>query len=386
MKTIPFNTLNNADLIIDALYKGGVSGNMSDEPVSKLLGVSNQGGFRYIGSTKTKNYSYVMLYTSLQDLDWPDQLNKQTGQFIYFGDNKQPGNLIHETVGNIVLRDCFNFLHMGNRSKIPPFFVFSKAAEGRDVIFRGIAAPGEKALTQMDDLVAVWKSRSGERFQNYKAAFTILDIPTVSRSWLKDLQNNNPLGENCPEVWRLWVEKGIYTTLEAERIIEYRSKEEQIPSNSRDIKVIKAIHSHFKDNPFAFEKCAVEIVRMMDKNFTTYDLTRPWVDGGRDAIGKYNIGFENNSIYVDYALEAKCYSLDNSVGVRETSRLISRLRHRQFGVFVTTSYVHRQAYKEIKDDGHPMLILSAIDIVEILKRNGYSTPEQVIRWVNAIVK
>ncbi|MCP1762460.1 O-acetyl-ADP-ribose deacetylase (regulator of RNase III) [Bradyrhizobium japonicum] len=36
-------------------------------------------------------------------------------------------------------------------------------------------------------------------------------------------------------------------------------------------------------------------------------------------------------------LEAKCYGSGNSVGVREMSRLISRLRHRQFGVLVTTS-------------------------------------------------
>jgi hypothetical protein len=33
-------------------------------------------------------------------------------------------------------------------------------------------------------------------------------------------------------------------------------------------------------------------------------------------------------------------------GVREMSRLISRLRHRQFGVLVTTSYVDNQAYRE----------------------------------------
>jgi len=56
--------------------------------------------------------------------------------------------------------------------------------------------------------------------------------------------------------------------------------------------------------------------------------------------------------------------------VRETSRLISRLRHRQFGVFVTTSFVRKQAYEEIRADGHPVVILAGRDIVDILKGRG----------------
>ncbi len=61
------------------------------------------------------------------------------------------------------------------------------------------------------------------------------------------------------------------------------------------------------------------------------------------------------------------------VGVRGTSRLISRLRHRQFGVLVTTSHVDAQAYKEIRDDGHPVVILAGRDVVEMLKRSGLDT-------------
>jgi Restriction endonuclease len=42
----------------------------------------------------------------------------------------------------------------------------------------------------------------------------------------------------------------------------------------------------------------------------------------------------------------------NSVGVKELARLISRIKHREFGVLVTTSYVNEQAYREVRDDGH----------------------------------
>lgn len=122
---------------------------------------------------------------------------------------------------------------------------------------------------------------------------------------------------------------------------------------------------------------------MMDNNFEEFDLTRPWRDGGRDALAKYRIGTNHNPLLVDCAVEAKCYSPDNAVGVKEVSRLISRLRYRQFGVLVTTSYVHKQAYSEIAEDGHPVLIVHAGDISAILQRHGINT-ENVEEWLEKI--
>ena len=134
-------------------------------------------------------------------------------------------------------------------------------------------------------------------------------------------------------------------------------------------------------NAYDFEKCAAEIIRLMDKNVISLDLTRFWVDGGRDGLGKYSIGSSENSIEVDFAMEAKRYKDNQGVRVRWTSRLISRIRHRQFGVLVTTSYVHHQAYKEITKDGHPLIIVSAIDIVKILKQNGITDLSKLKRWL-----
>jgi hypothetical protein len=36
--------------VVDKLYQGGRKGNASDDVLSKTIGVSNQGGFRYLGS------------------------------------------------------------------------------------------------------------------------------------------------------------------------------------------------------------------------------------------------------------------------------------------------------------------------------------------------
>jgi hypothetical protein len=117
--------------------------------------------------------------------------------------------------------------------------------------------------------------------------------------------------------------------------------------------------------------------------FREIELTRFWRDGGRDGLGKYRIGTQASDILVDFALEAKCKEpdIEHSSGVHETARLIARLRHRQFGVFVTTSCVHEQAYNEIIEDGHPVLIITGADICGILRRSSKNSQEDVRRWL-----
>ncbi len=179
-------------------------------------------------------------------------------------------------------------------------------------------------------------------------------------------------------------QKGIYTPLEASRPVEYRTKEQQLPKDADDIKTIKQIQKHFAKAPVKFEKCAELISRLMLNDIVKMDLTRPSRDGGRDAIGTYKVGEGPSSVLVEFALEAKCFSLDNGVGVKPMSRLISRLRHRQFGIIVTTSYVAEQAYKEIKEDGHPIVVISAIDIVTLLKNAGIRHGKTLSDWLNGV--
>lgn len=90
----------------------------------------------------------------------------------------------------------------------------------------------------------------------------------------------------------------------------------------------------------------------------------------------------NQALKTVFAVEAKCYDLNNSVGVKETSRLISRIRHRQFGVFVTTSYVDIQAYKEIIEDEHPIAIIAGVDIIDILYQNEITDLDKLKEYLN----
>ena len=184
------------------------------------------------------------------------------------------------------------------------------------------------------------------------------------------------------ELYFEWQETGKCTYLTSKKVVNYRKKKEQIPQNKEDLKMIEEIYNYFPD-ACDFEACAAQIAQLMDKNIISFQLTRAVKDGGRDAIGKYRIGVDKSNILIEFTLEAKRYQLDDSVGVKETSRLISRIKHREFGILVTTSYVELQAYKEIVEDNHPVIIISAIDIVEILKKAGIKTSKDVKGWLKS---
>jgi len=376
---VPFGELPSADLRIDAIYEGGTAGNAADDPLARLLPGGNQGGFRYKKSP-SGGFLFLILYTDLADPDWPDHLDVDLGRFTYYGDNKRPGHALHETPrgGNSVLRDIFHAIHASppQRDQIPPIFVFSKTRPGRRVVFRGLTVPGAREVSANDDLVAIWRTADGQRFQNYRAIFTILDAPVVSRDWLNQILAGAPQTA-APEAWLRWRQTGVYTPLAAKQR-KIRTREEQLPASSADQAMVKAIYSYFED-PHDFEKCAAAIWAM-EAAAVDYEVTRASVDGGRDAIGEYRLGLPSDPIRLTFALEAKRYD-NGGVGVHELARLISRIRHREFGVLVTTSYVSRQAYTEIRDDQHPIIVISAADIVAILKKHGIADAAATAAWL-----
>jgi len=384
---VAFGELASSDLVVDAVYAGGLAGNRSDDPLHPLLGVGNAGGFRIKGSVVRRNVRYGALYTSGSDPDWPDVLDVSTGLFTYHGDQKTPGKDLHDTPrkGNLLLRDIFAAASVGPeaRSAVPPLFLFEKAGQGADAIFRGLIVPGGSGVRQDEQLVAVWRSRSGRRYQNYRAIFTVLDVARVSRRWIQDIQSAEPLTENAPRAWRRWVETGAPRPLRADRPLQWRTREEQLPSPGEGTKILAAITQHFAANPTGFEPCAALLWQMMAPAAETQEITRAVVDHGRDAIGTYSLGPASDPIKVSFSLEAKCYAPTTPVTTRHIARLISRIRHREFGVMVTTSYVHKQAYEELREDAHPVVVICGRDIVDLLQARGFESAEAVKTWLQA---
>jgi hypothetical protein len=389
IRVVPHADLDLSNLIVDAVYESSVDGQLAGEPISRLLpGSGNMGGFRVSGRGDRKNW--VVLFTTGEDRDWPDSLDMNTGKFIYFGDNKTPGHELHDTRagGNEVLRHAFSRLHdeVSPRIDVSPFFIFKKHQTkngARSVQFKGLAVPGFPGMSATEDLVAVWKSTNGQRFQNYRSTFTVLDVPVVSKAWIAELAAGNLNGENAPQAWQDWVATGRYRPLVAESTTVIRSVVQQTPDTALKGSILECVWTHFQDTPIAFEAFAARIYQMTDSRVIIDEITRGTIDGGRDAIGRYLLGLADDPVYAEFSLEAKCYrppingETPNTVGVKEVSRLISRIRHRQFGVLVTTSIVARQAYEEVREDRHPILFISRRDISEILIANGFNTVGRV---------
>src|SRR5258708_4184733 len=203
-KLFPYSELATADLLVDAIYEGGTKGHTGDDVLGKLIpGAGNQGGFRAVGSGDAPRL--VILYSSMDDADWPDFIDVYTGVFTYFGDNKKPGFDLHDTP---------------RRGSLLPLHDAPNQSKGRAGVFLGLAGPG-------DDMIAIWRSTEGQRFQNYRAKFTILDTGTVLRKWIEAVRMGEPLNSCAPIAWRKWAESAVCQPLTAEPTIEYRTKVEQ---------------------------------------------------------------------------------------------------------------------------------------------------------------
>ena len=397
MKIYPFNELSQSDLIIDAIYEGGNKGNVSDDPITKIFPVGNQGGFRYAG--KIKSLKYIVLYTSGENVDWPDTIDNETGRFNYYGDNKKPGFEIHNTKkkGNLILKKLFDSLHseINPRKNIPPIFIFKKyptKISNRSVQFKGLCVPGTSNKNQIEDLVAIWKTSNGLRFQNYLASFTILNVSKITRNWINELNSGDSNFKYAPPTFTKFKEFGLYNALTSKRTISIRSVSEQLPNNKTSMKLLETLFNFFMNEPTLFEYLAAEIYKMTDSKIIIDEITRGSVDGGRDAIGRIKLGLNEDPIFADFALEAKCYNPGfnnkkiNTVGVKEVSRLISRIRNRQFGILVTTSAISKQAYEEVRSDNHPIIFLSGKDIINILIEKGLNNVKVLNQYLTANYK
>lgn len=108
---IPFTEIDTADLLVDAVYEGGTAKNLGSEVLSKVMHVGNSGGFRKCmklgeNGKKAKDVAYVCIYTTGEEIEWRDEIDRTLGRFTYWGDNRKAGNPMTKTKfgGNLFYR------------------------------------------------------------------------------------------------------------------------------------------------------------------------------------------------------------------------------------------------------------------------------------------
>lgn len=332
-----------------------------------------------------------MLVSNFGESEWPDAIDRENGTFTYYGDNRSAGRPIAETTigGNRLLETVFTALHTNDRSAIPPFLCFEKykTDDGTQMRFLGFACPGVQGMSGLEDLVAVWRVQGNLRFQNYRAAFTILKEASIHHSWLQGLVDGVPAVDSphCPASWRLWESSGTYTPLKSTRRRLPRTQAEQLPQNAVERGVLQRIADRL--TPREFEFLAASLLEIMDERFTDVIVTRAVKDGGRDVLAKYRVGHDLHQILLDAYVEAKKWERGSAVGVKPMMRLLARLKHRDIGVFVTTSYFERQVQEELIEDGHPVLLVSGGDIARILiaaQIGGEGAEARLEAWLDEI--
>jgi hypothetical protein len=388
----------NSALRIDADYRNTGDWQKSDDQFNKFFrfedgkGINNASGFRpksrLGGSTDIIECAFCVVVTNLEEAEWPDSLDLESGLFTYYGDNRKPGTAVDETIigGNRLLQYVFERVHSGNRASVPPFLCFQsvKTDRGTFMRFLGLAAPGAASLSSLDDLVSVWRFKSGRRFQNHRAIFTILREEQIPKTWLVDLVRGTAPAESasCPANWQHWVKTGLYAPLVCRQQAQPRSKTEQLPVTASEWSILKAISSELSDREFEF--AASELVRLLDPRFTDMTVTQRVRDGGRDVLGSYIVGHAGHSVRLSVAVEAKQWNPASAVGVKPMMRLISRLKHRDVGVFVTTSFFDRQVQSELIEDQHPVLLMSGGDIAKLIIARELGGDLALSQWLESV--
>ena len=391
--TIPFKQLEGVHLTTGAVYEGGHIGNISDDPLARLLKGGNSGGFRYCGSVESLNYLIITINTD--NRQWPDTMDPESGTIVCYGDNRSPDHGIHDTPrhGNLILRNLYKNLHSSKdpRCHVPPIFLFSKhpnKASPRSIRFLGVCAPGSPGLKPPNDLIRKQKQFESKRFWNYRATFTVLDIPVIKRAWIDDLETGIKDSPHRPIVWKMWHKSGLYRPLQQKHCLGVRSPGMQLPKDDLRKAMLFKLYRYFSSEPYKFLHFAADIYALTDSKITLGRVNRHSSDGTYGINGGFQLGIDADPVRLGFLVESKCYNPGigarkrKSIGVKEVLKMLSRLGNRQFGVLVTTSVLTRQAYEAFRKQEHPVICMAGTDIINILISNNIISVEQLTRWLS----
>jgi hypothetical protein len=294
-----YEELSSAPLLVNSIYEGGVKKNpAADDPLTKLFkldgfikSVGNRGGFRKsrkeINGKVTNEIAYSVIFSSKKINEWPNAYDYTTGIFIYYGDNREPGNhyLNTKQKGNLWLKDIFEKAYgtYEARKTIPPMFVFESTGVGLNVEFLGVAVPGINGKELNQSLQLNLYGNPQNQFQNYKAHLTIINIEPegVSKSWLAQLKDvNGDTLKDAPKEWIKFIENGPsgVTPMNSENVRTIDTARDLVlPSEKKYLQKVRTTQGKFREN--LLKKTSIcEICGMDIPELLVASHIKPWKD------------------------------------------------------------------------------------------------------------
>jgi hypothetical protein len=243
-------------------------------------------------------------------------------------------------------------------------------------------------LKPPNDLTRAQKRIESNRFWNYRATLTLLDIPVIKRDWIRDLETGIIDSPHRPIVWKMWQKSGLYRPLRQKHFLGVRSPDMQLPKDDLRKAMLFKLYRYFSSEPYKFLHFAADTYALTDSKITLGRVKRHASDGTYGITGDFRLGIDADPVHFEFIVESKCYNPGvgtrkrKSIGVNEASKMLSRLGKRQFGVLVTTSVVTRQAYEVFRGRGHPVICISGTDIIDILISNNITSVENLAEWLS----
>jgi hypothetical protein len=206
---VKFQDLKDSDLYRNYYYLTDRRNEFenSDDPISEMFNCGRTGVFRYVGEPNLKSVDFVILCYIKEEPDFPEGLD--------------------ESLALAFIKKCFQNANTTQRKSVPPIFVFTtglSGPRGLDALFRGLVIPGDQGLPRDRENHLIWSSDKVKGYLGHKVVFTVLDVDEISRDWINDLMNRNPLSKNCPEIWRKWIKTGEcipHTEAKAKKYLRY---------------------------------------------------------------------------------------------------------------------------------------------------------------------
>jgi len=357
-----YEELSSSPLLVNSIYEGGSKNNpAADDPLTKLFqiqgfkSVGNRGGFRKSkkenNSKPHEDIAYCVIFSKKNVQVWPNKYDETTGTFIYYGDNRVPGNhhLNTKQKGNAWLKEIFEKAYDSTESRktIPPMFVFESTGVGQNVEFLGVAVPGIKGNTINQSLELKTFSDPQGQFQNYKAHLTMIKIEPegVNRAWLSQLKSiNSGSLKFAPKEWINFVMDGPNS------VTSQKSKDINavdnitgliFPSEKQYLQKVRTTQGKFRERLLQ-EKSTCNICGMDITNLLVASHIKPWKDSndveridffnGLLLCPSHNAAFDGGYISFDNMGKIKISKVlnkdnKNLLQVNENIKIVLDARH-----------------------------------------------------------